>query len=197
MHVTAIVLAAGASTRFGSPKQHLVFRGETLLAHAIRIAREAGCERVLAVVRPGEKVDGAEAIENADAANGISTSIRAGVAACSTDTPVCASVSASVYSSDSLPTRLLLTLCDQPLLTADHLRALLAIDAPIVATSYAGTIGVPAVFDARFAEDLMALAGDRGARSILEAHRTEVVAVPFENAAIDIDTPDDLKRAGS
>lgn len=175
MSVTAIVLAAGASSRFGASKQNLVFRGETLLGRAIRIAREAGCERVLAVVRPGDSSFGAEGVENAKADQGLSTSIRAGVLAAG-------------------GTRVLITLCDQPLITADHLRALLATGAPIVATSYADTIGVPAVFDARFADELTTLTGDRGARSVLEAHRTEVVAISFENAAVDIDTPADWER---
>jgi len=176
VHVTAIVLAAGASSRFGAAKQHLVFRGETLLGRAIRIALEAGCDRVLAVVRPGDSAEGAEVIENAEAHQGISTSIRAGVLAAG-------------------GTRVLITLCDQPLITANHLRALLSTDAPIVATSYADTIGVPAVFDARFAGELTALTGDRGARSIIDAHRREVVAIPFEVGAVDIDTPEDWERS--
>jgi molybdenum cofactor cytidylyltransferase len=174
VRVTAIILAAGAATRFGAAKQHLVFRGETLLARAVRIAREAGCERVLAVIRPGDSSYDAERIENAEADHGISTSIRAGVLAAG-------------------GSRVLITLCDQPLITTDHLRALLAIDAPIVATRYAETIGVPAVFDARYAPELVALTGDRGARSVIEAHRTEAFAVPFEDAAVDVDTPEDWR----
>ena len=174
-NVTGIVLAAGASTRFGSPKQEERVRGETLLARAVRVAREAGCERVIAVVRPGDSVAGADAVENGDAAAGISTSIRAGVRA-------------------APGVRVLILLCDQPLVTPEHLRSLMAIDAPIVASEYAGTIGVPAVFDVRFAGELAALTGDRGARSVIDAHRDELAAVPFEEAAMDIDTLEDLIR---
>lgn len=175
MAVIGIVLAAGASSRFGMAKQFLLFRGETLLERAVRVAREAGCRRVIAVVRPGDSVDGAKLIENADAGQGISTSIRAGVSAAGSN-------------------RILITLCDQPLITSEHLRSLLAIDSPIVATAYAGILGVPAVFDSRFAPELMALAGDRGARSVIEAHRSEVMAVTFEDAAVDIDSPEDFAR---
>ncbi len=173
--LTAIVLAAGASTRFGSPKQLQIFRGETFLARAIRVAHEAGCDRVIAVARPGDAINGAEIVENHEAEAGISTSIRAGVRAAGSG-------------------RMLILLCDQPLITAEHLRALIAIDAPIVATSYAETIGAPAVFDQRFAEELATLAGDRGARSIIEKHRAHVVTVTFEAAAMDVDTQADLTR---
>ncbi len=173
--MTGIVLAAGASARFGSPKQWQLFRGETLLARAVRVAREAGCEHVIAVVRPGDSIEGARVVENANAAAGVSTSIRVGVLAAAGG-------------------RVLIMLCDQPLITPEHLRSLMAIDAPIVASGYAGTIGVPAVFDARFAVELTALTGDRGARGVIEAHRAEAVIVPFEDAAIDIDTLEDLLR---
>lgn len=175
MPVTGIILAAGASARFGSPKQWQVLRGETLLARAVRVAREAGCEQVIAVLRPGDSIAGARVVENADAAEGVSTSIRAGILAAAGE-------------------RVLIMLCDQPLITPEHLRSLMAIEAPIVASNYAGTIGVPAVFDARFAGELTALTGDRGARGVIEAHRAEVVTVPFEAAAVDIDTLEDLSR---
>jgi CTP:molybdopterin cytidylyltransferase MocA len=85
-------------------------------------------------------------------------------------------------------------LCDQPLITVEHLRNLLAIDAPIVATRYSNIAGVPAVFAPEFAADLLALRGDRGARAVIEAHRDVTRVVPFEDAAVDIDTADDLRR---
>jgi molybdenum cofactor cytidylyltransferase len=162
VRVVAIVLAAGSSTRFGSPKQDLVFRGETLLARAARIAREAAGETIV-ITREN----------NPNAGEGIASSIRAGVERAG-------------------EARILITLCDQPLVTAEHLRALLAVDAPIAATGYRGIAGVPAAFAPRFVPELLALRGDRGARAVIEAHRDETVIVPFEAAGTDIDTPEDL-----
>ena len=162
--VIAIVLAAGFSTRLGTPKQEIVFENETLLQRAHRLAREVADDVI--VVTPQL---------NPDAAEGIASSIRAGVR----------------LAGDA---RVLIMLCDQPLITADHLRELIAIDAPIVATGYAGVAGVPAVFAPEFASELLALRGDRGARVVIEAHRDVTSVVIFEDAAVDIDTADDLQR---
>ncbi|HVR41588.1 MAG TPA: nucleotidyltransferase family protein [Thermoanaerobaculia bacterium] len=90
--------------------------------------------------------------------------------------------------------RVLITLCDQPLITSEHLRALLAINAPIVATRYGNIVGAPAAFAPRFASELRALTGDRGARDIIDAHADEVVTVTFEDAAVDIDTEADVRN---
>ena len=157
----AIVLAAGFSRRLGRPKQDVVFEGETLLARATRIAREVA-DDVVVVTREN----------NPHAEEGMASSIRTGVALAGPDA------------------RLLITLCDQPLVTAAHLRALLAIDAPVVATGYAGIAGVPAVFAPELVPELLALRGDRGARSIIEQHGARVVF--FEDAAMDVDTRSDI-----
>jgi len=154
--VTAIVLAAGFSRRLGRPKQDVIFDDETLLDRATRIAREVA-DDVVVVTREN----------NPAAEEGMASSIRTGVALAGSDA------------------RLLVLLCDQPLITADHLRALIAIDAPIVATGYAGIAGVPAIFAPRFVPELLALRGDRGARAIIEKYGARVV--PFEDAALDID----------
>ena len=157
----AIVLAAGFSRRLGSPKQSIVFEGETLLERATRIAREVA-DDVVVVTREN----------NPDAEEGMASSIRAGVSLAGADA------------------RLLITLCDQPFITAEHLRTLIAIDAPIVASGYAGIAGVPAIFAPEFASELLALRGDRGARSVIETHGARVVF--FEDAAVDVDTRSDI-----
>ena len=154
--VTALVLAAGASRRLGYPKQTVVFEGETLLDRATRIAREVADE-VIVVTREN----------NPEADEGMASSIRAGVGLA------------------GAATRILITLCDQPRVTADHLRALIAVDAPIVATGYAGIAGVPAVFGPELIPELLALRGDVGARAVIERHGA--VVVPFEDAAFDVD----------
>lgn len=162
MRLVAIVLAAGSSSRLGRPKQHVVYRGETLLARAGRIAREVADE-VIVITRDN----------NPHADEGIASSIRAGVAR-------------------SGEARLLIVLCDQPLITAEHLRALIAVDAPIVATLYNGIAGVPAVFAPELIPELLALRGDRGARVVIERHGDVTRTIAFEPAAVDIDTESDL-----
>jgi CTP:molybdopterin cytidylyltransferase MocA len=151
----ALVLAAGASRRLGYPKQGVVFEGETLLARATRIASEVADE-VIVVTREN----------NPEADEGMASSIRHGVSLAGN-------------------ARILITLCDQPRVTASHLRALIAVDAPIVASGYAGIAGVPAVFAPSLIPELLALQGDVGAKAIIERHGA--VVVPCEAAAYDVD----------
>jgi molybdenum cofactor cytidylyltransferase len=162
MGVTGIVLAAGFSRRLGSPKQLRMFEGETLLARAARIAREA-CDDVIVVTRPEFEVSGVRNVFNDQAEEGIASSIRLGVSSCEG--------------------AVLLMLCDQPHITAAHLRAMIATNAPLVATGYAGIAGVPALFGPQYRDALLALRGDRGAQSLLAG----AVVVPCEEAAIDVD----------
>lgn len=165
MNVNVIVLAAGASRRLGHPKQLVPFDGETLIARAARIASETGDAIVVTTRAFSDAVAGVRVVINDEADEGMASSIRAGVAACSGD--------------------VLIMLCDQPHVTADHLRALRG--APIVATGYAGAVGVPAFFASELRDELLALRGDAGAKRIIEAHRDLVKVVPFEAAAIDVD----------
>jgi len=177
MTTTALVLAAGASKRLGRPKQLLTVDGETLVARATRIALEA-TGRVVVVVAEGNEglVQPSPVITvvvNEGAAEGIASSIRRGVEACDGD--------------------VLLVLCDQPRITAAHLRALVDAGAPIAATAYDGILGVPAFFSSSYRSELLALRGDTGARRVIEAHREGVVGVPFEEAGVDIDREEDLQ----
>jgi len=163
--VVAIVLAAGFSKRLGTSKQKLVFEGEALVARAERMASAVADDVI--VVTPQL---------NPDAAEGIASSIRVGVRLAPADA------------------RILIMLCDQPLITIEHLLDLIATASPIVATGYSGIAGVPAVFAPEFASELLALRGDRGARAVIEAHRDLTTVVTFEDAAVDIDTVDDLHK---
>lgn len=177
MKTVAAVLASGSSLRLGEPKQLLDFRGMPLIRHAAIVALGAGCDETIVI---GSYRDALEAldvtvIDNPHAAEGMSTSIRLAVA-------------------HARGARVLLTLCDQPMIEAEHLRALVATDALIAATAYENTIGVPAVFAAELAHELLALRGDRGARAVIRAHPGDVVALRCEAAAIDIDTMDDYLR---
>jgi molybdenum cofactor cytidylyltransferase len=89
--------------------------------------------------------------------------------------------------------------CDQPRLSAAHLRALIEAFAvqsqpTIVASAYAGVHGVPAVFPRRVFADLLALKGDKGARALLVKPLCPVIALAFEGGEEDIDQPGDLAQ---
>ena len=176
MRTVVAVLAAGLSRRLGQPKQLLEYRGQPLIRHATVVALGAGVETVV-VTNHGDALRGLPVtiLANPGAAEGISSSIRIAVE----------------HARDA---RILFTLCDQPLVTSDHLRAMIAASAPIVATSYAGALGVPAMLAPELHDELLGLRGDRGARAIIERHLPEVVAITSESAAIDIDTLADLAK---
>ncbi len=188
-----IVLAAGASSRLPGPKQLLRFRGATLLRHAAQTAAKAGCGPVAVVIGGGapdrqlrfELSDlGVEIIENARWKDGMSTSIRAGLDA--------------LERAATPPEAVLIMTCDQPHVTAALLKQMAAAfgatHPPAVACEYAGTVGVPALFARSLFGELRALEHDHGAKRILERHQSAVTRIPFEPAAVDIDTPEDVRR---
>jgi molybdenum cofactor cytidylyltransferase len=183
-----IVLAAGASTRFGSPKQLAQVHGRPLLQLTVARAVEVAGQAVTVVLGanaaqlvPMLRHSGASVVINREWEEGMGSSVRAGVA--------------------RLPAAadgVMLLLADQPAVTADDLRRLVGTwrrqPQLIVAAQYAGTTGVPAIFPREHFATLSALRGDAGARVLLKSGGDRVIRVPLHSAAIDIDTPGDLQN---
>jgi CTP:molybdopterin cytidylyltransferase MocA len=183
--IAAVVLAAGASTRLGEPKQLAKLAGETLLERAVRTAREAGCRPVVVVlgaeqerVRAGCSLGDAVTAVNDEWREGMASSIRVGIATLQSLTNARAVRGAVVMT------------CDQPAVTAAHLRALMAAGA-VRASGYAGRRGVPAYFPAAAFAELMALRGDAGARELLRA----AAAIELPGGELDVDTAAELAEA--
>ncbi|MGC2300841.1 MAG: nucleotidyltransferase family protein [Acidobacteriaceae bacterium] len=189
----AVLLAAGASTRLGQPKQLVRVDGESLLRRTARLAIEAGCSPTLVVLgfdaepMRGE-LDGlaVDVVVNQNWQEGMGASLRAGMEALRTVDPQ--------------PQAALILVCDQPRLTASHLNTLLTrhktisttSDIAITASIYARRAGVPAIFAAKLFPDLRSSQGDRGAKDLIHAHAAQVLGVPWPNGEIDIDLPGDL-----
>jgi len=177
-----VILAAGASTRLGTPKQLAILGGERLLERAARIAREAGCSPVAVVLGAGaERIESecglssARIVRNQGWAEGMASSLRVGVAAVMGECD-----------------QVVVMACDQPAVTADHLRRLMkgCSDAP-VASSYARRLGVPACFPAESFKSLLELQGDAGARELLAG----AAAVELAGGEVDVDTAEALETA--
>jgi molybdenum cofactor cytidylyltransferase len=186
LSVYGIVLAAGASSRFGSPKQCAALGGEALISRAIGAAT--------AVLGPAIRVVlGAHAAEIAPLLDlqaeqiafnrhwtaGIASSIRAGIASLP---HTCAGA--------------VLLLADQPYVSAAGVGRLISAwrHAPehIIASRYGAVIGAPCLFPRWCFHDLEALEGDQGARALLSCLRKHLVFVEHPEAGIDIDTPQQL-----
>jgi molybdenum cofactor cytidylyltransferase len=179
----AVVLAAGASTRLGEPKQLVVLGGETLLERAVRTAREAGCAPVVVVLGAAHvevlghsRIGDAVPVINAEWMEGMASSIRLGVR-----TLGCVAKDAK---------GVVLMACDQPAVTAAHLRALMG-SGKVTASAYAGRRGVPAYFPMAAFAELMSLRGDAGARELLR----EVDAIDLPDGDVDVDTAVDVDVA--
>jgi molybdenum cofactor cytidylyltransferase len=188
-NIGAVILAAGGSSRLGQPKQLLMFRGESLVRRAVRAGVEAHCTPVVVVVGEGGNTirdelrdTSAVIVENPEWERGLGTSIHRGIE--------------HLIESARAVGAVVLLAGDQPFVDASTIAALVAEQgkAPIVASSYADTLGVPALFDRSCFEDLLALPDDSGAKSLIAARPNEVAAVSFEKGAIDIDTPSDFQR---
>lgn len=187
----AIVLAAGASSRFGSAKQLVRVAGRPLLHTAVARAADVAGTAVSVVLgaRAAELApllthSAASVVINRSWREGIASSIRAGVARLP---PSCTAV--------------LLLLVDQAAVTGEDLKRLVSAwrrqPEHIVAARYGTTTGVPAIFPRSSFSDLLALRGDAGARALLQRNPDRVVRVPMPSAALDIDTPEDLLKMSS
>jgi len=174
--IAAVVLAAGASSRLGSPKQLAMLGTETLLERAVRVAREAGCRPVSVLgasailIQEQCSLDGAQVVVNEDWASGMGSSIGCGVRA--------------VEDADGV----VVMTCDMPAVSPAHLRALIDCG-EVAASGYAGRRGVPAYFPAVFFPELMKLWGDAGARELLRQARV----VELAGGELDVDTAEELQ----
>jgi molybdenum cofactor cytidylyltransferase len=189
--VGAIVLAAGSSSRLGTPKQLLHFRGESLLRRAARAALGAGCAPVVVVTGANAELSRAELADldvretyNGEWTTGLASSIRTGVAQLLHEDPDVAAV--------------ILMLCDQPHVTAPVLSALIAAhdggESAVVASHYGGAAGAPALFVRALFPELAQLAGAAGAKQVIARHATSTHLVVFPGGEADVDTPADLAR---
>lgn len=182
----AAILAAGASTRFGSPKQLVRIGGEPLLHRAITNAAFVAGNSVTVVL-------GAHVKEIAPALRQSSVSV---VVNRNWEEGVASSIRAAVQSTPAGTEGLLLVLPDQVAVTADDLKRLFVAwrrhPVLISAALYSGSPGLPAIFPRWTFGDLLQLRGDQDPRLAIRRNADQVVRVPMQNAAIDLDTPEDL-----
>ena len=185
-----ILLAAGGSRRLGQPKQLVSYGGTSLVKYVSVTALIAGFPAVVVLGASAKKIRreladlAVEPVINREWSKGISTSIQKGLRALRNAHPELEAV--------------IVMLCDQPRVTPEAIESLVKTyretGMPIVASEYEGTVGVPALFGYEMFGELLALEGDKGAKSLIERYGdTLVTVVPVPEAALDIDTPEDVE----
>lgn len=184
--IYALVLAAGQSKRYGKTKLLADLHGRPLLQHALAAGQKACPGRVCLVTgHEADEINSAASgladiiVLNSAYESGVGSSIAIGAAACREQADA-----------------VIVMLADQPLITAAHISRIIKqwSGGPdeIVATRFSGVDGPPVLFGKGYFDQLEALAGDAGAKSLLLANPAAVRTVSLEQAAIDIDTPRDL-----
>ena len=189
--VGAVILAAGSSSRMGSPKQILPFRGMSLLRRTALAALDAECFPVIVVTgayaelsrRELDGLDVREAL-NPRWETGMASSIGAGLEDL---VGAAADTVAAVF-----------MLCDQPHVTADIISGLVSAHRvtgrPVIASTYGGSFGVPALFSRPHFAELARLEGGAGAKQVIERYASEACFLPFRGGEVDVDTRDDFSR---
>jgi molybdenum cofactor cytidylyltransferase len=185
--VAAVVLAAGSSTRMGRNKLLLELDGESVVRRAVRAAVLSGVDRVVVVLGHEEARVRAEliglpcrTIVNPDHAQGVGTSVQAGVREAADAGAV------------------VVVLADMPFVTAGMITALVeryrATGAPVVASHYGDVQAPPTLYDRALFAELLSIPGERCAKQVVRRHEHEAAVVDWPVDALkDIDVPADYE----
>ena len=188
--IGVVILAAGASSRLGRPKQLVEFKGKALLQHIIDIAASMNFDSKVLVLGANrdqimEKIDPGdfEVVDNDAWETGMASSIRKGL-------------KRSLEIEEELD-HLLILLSDQPFVTKEEIRKLISrqLQNDIKATfsQYNEDIGVPAIFSKEAFSDLRNLRGDHGAKKLIYQKEFEFKTVRFQKGDFDVDTKEDVE----
>jgi molybdenum cofactor cytidylyltransferase len=191
---SVIILAAGSSSRLGQSKQLVEVDGVPLLLKSTLAALAARYSHVVVVL--GAHADlhqktiahlPVEIITHEEWEKGMGSSLKKGLRHVITSRPETNAVVVMV--------------CDQPLITSLHLKALSdthkSTSHQIVASRYENTIGVPALFDRTLFARMLEIKDSQGAKVIIESQITSISTIDWAEGRFDIDTPDDLKLLNS
>lgn len=186
-----LLLAAGSSSRMGSPKMLLPFNGKTFLQHAIDEIKNSNanglvvvtgcCHQHLKGILLPQQIN---FVENKNWEEGMSSSIQTGTA----------------YTIQQYPSTesIIIAVCDQPYISSSLLNELVAAKQKtgkgIIASTYNNTQGTPVLFSKKYFEQLKQLGGPYGAKKIIQGHANDMSAINFPKGAIDIDTVEDYEN---
>jgi molybdenum cofactor cytidylyltransferase len=185
------ILAAGSSSRMGRSKQLLPIGGKPLLLLAVEAALQTQARPVVVVLGANENAHRkiidhlpVSILFNESWPKGMGNSLKAGLAHLLIIEPTLNAVVTMVS--------------DQPLISSKDLNLLIEkgreTKAGIVASSYNGTAGVPALFHQSLFSAMQQLDDEHGAKKIIQQHVSDTLLITLPQAAIDLDTPEDYER---
>ncbi|HSD09965.1 MAG TPA: nucleotidyltransferase family protein [Candidatus Binatia bacterium] len=188
-YISAVVLAAGAARRMGREKLLLPVEGQPLVRRVAREVVALGLSEILVVANDRNRPAVFAALS--DLAVRVLTNERA-------DEGIGTSIALAASSVAATSQALLLLQGDQPFVECGMLRTLIAEwtegSFDFVASSFAGVVTTPVLFDRRLFEELRALQGDRGAKSVLDRHSSAGRVLEFPRwRGLDVDTPEDYR----
>jgi len=192
--IAGLILAAGESSRMGTPKATLAYHGRTFLELIVETLRSAGLEPIVVVlghraeeIQQRVKSEAIEVVVNPDYRFGQTSSLQAGLRS---------------LVADDLEA-VLLCLVDHPAVSEATVERVVAsfrqCGAPVVIPTYQGRRGHPVLLGRQLFEELLGLSGDAGADSVVRRYRpaTQYVEVEDEGVVIDVDDPEDYRRLTS
>lgn len=186
-----IILAAGASSRMGKPKQLLPYQGSSLIRRVTQEAVNAPVQRVVVVLGASHALIAAEikdfdilAVVNEAWQQGMGGSIQTGLKV--------------LVDTHPEVTQVILVVADQPYVNTELFKTMMeqqqSSGKGMIACAYSGIAGTPVLFDRQYFPLLLNLSGEEGAKKILQQHQAAIAVVPFEAGAIDIDTGADYDQ---
>jgi len=189
--IAGLILAAGESSRMGTPKATLTYRGRTFLELIVRTLREGGLDRMVVVlghqaedIQRQVEIEPAQVVINPDYRFGQTSSLQVGLRA---------------LMADDLEA-VLLCLVDHPAVCGETVRRIVAAfrqcGAPVVVPTYHARRGHPVLLGRQVFDELLALDCQAGADSVVRKYRpqTQVVEVEDEGVVIDVDDPESYRR---
>lgn len=186
-----IILAAGQSSRMGTPKQLLDVGGISLIRRTAEVALATDCYPVVLVIGANKPQIAPQiidlpltVIDNPNWQEGMSSSVKMGLV--------------GLYMTYKDVDAVIMLVCDQPFISVSLLERMIEIyqtkKPPIVACQYDNQVGVPALFDRKIFEELLSLTGDKGAKPVLMNHLDEAHLITFEAGIVDLDTPAEYQQ---
>ena len=189
MKISAIILAAGSSSRLGRAKQLLKYKNKSFIQQLIEKLEKTGISNPIIVLgarfeKISQHIDelslSTQIVENRNWENGMSGSLIKGLESLEKDVDAA-----------------LICLSDQPLIPLSHYQQLLATfrrTPKLISSYYQDSVGVPALIPKRYFSEILQLEGKGGAKFILRKYQKESILIPCQEAGWDVDTEEDYRR---